>query len=459
MDGWEKQILSSIFGQGQAMARTTLEEADRVLMRGRGVGLTVVGFRERRVVTLLGDVRIRRRLYRDDTGKGRYLLDEAMGLEKRSPLSAGVRELSALLGSYMPFGKCETLLRVVLPTGVSHTTVHRQIGRMTEPVLAKEEEEVVEVFERGKVPEAGTREVPLLFLEGDGVSVALQREKERRAEVKVGIAYEGWEEIGSRYSLKDKTVYLGLMDSGRFWEGFSLALAGKYNLGRVGQVVVGGDGAHWVKKGAELCGGIYQLDRFHLRRALLRGLGGKPVLADEIYRACIVGDIALADGLLVQAQSQADKESALEIAGLRSYILDNACGLADYRLKLEKPEGLRGLGGIEGNVNHLVASRMKKRGMSWTKRGVRRMTRLIQMQHEGQIPNWKTLHPSAKQEIIQEQPTFRAKDKKRDAGAWLNTVLPALKGPHHNRPWVLALDHMAHGEDKTTHRQSWIQTY
>jgi len=110
-------------------------------------------------------VRIRRRLYRDNMGKGRYLLDEAMGLEKRSPLSAGMRELSALLGSYMPFGKCEKLLRMVLPTGVSHTTVHRQIGRITEPVLAREEEEVVEVFERGKVPETGTREVPVLFLE------------------------------------------------------------------------------------------------------------------------------------------------------------------------------------------------------------------------------------------------------------------------------------------------------
>ena len=60
----------------------------------------------------------------------------------------------------------------------------------------------------------------------------------------------------------------------------------------------------------------------------------------------------------------ADKERALEISGLRSYILDNASGLADYRLKPEKSEGLRGLGGIEGNVNHLIASRMKKRGMS-----------------------------------------------------------------------------------------------
>jgi hypothetical protein len=31
---------------------------------------------------------------------------------------------------------------------------------------------------------------------------------------------------------------------------------------------VGGDGARWVKEGAELFGGLYELDRFHLKRAL-----------------------------------------------------------------------------------------------------------------------------------------------------------------------------------------------
>lgn len=435
------------------MARTVLEEADNELMRGRDEGLIVVGFRERRVVTLFGDVRIRRRLYRDREGKGRYLLDEAMSLDKRSPLSPGMRELSALLSSYMPFGKCERLLRMLLPTGVSHTTVHRQVGRITEPVLAREDEEIVEVFEKGKAPEAGEKEVPLLFLEGDGVSVALQREEERRAEVKVGIAYEGWEEVGSRYRLKEKTVYLGLMDSDRFWEGFSLSLARKYNLGKVGQVVVGGDGANWVRKGAELSGGMYQLDRFHLRRAMLRGLGNDPGLADAVYRACTSGDVGLADSLLIRAQSQAhaDRERAAAIADLRSYILDNACGLADYRLKLngmDGLDGLRGLGSIEGNVDKLVASRMKKRGMSWTKRGIRRMTRLIQMQHEGQISGWKTLPRLAEPAITQEVPQPnqpKRKGKKRDEGAWLNMDLPALRGPHQNRSWVLGLDHIAHG--------------
>ena len=62
--------------------------------------------------------------------------------------------------------------------------------------------------------------LPYLFMEADGINISLQREKERKAEIKGGIAYQGWEEIGNRrYKLKGKSVYAGIMDGKRFWEG------------------------------------------------------------------------------------------------------------------------------------------------------------------------------------------------------------------------------------------------
>lgn len=430
--------------KARALAETMLKEADDRLMGGREAGMVVEGFRERRIVTLFGDVKVRRRLYRDKESKRRYLLDEALGLDKRSPLSPGVRELSALLGSYLPFGKGEQLLRKLVPDGVSHTTIHRQVGRVTGPALAREEEEIVEVFDEGKVPQGGEREVSLLFVEGDGVSIALQREKTRRAEVKVGIAYEGWEAVGQRHRLKEKTVYMGLMDAERFWEGFSLSLAKKYDLAGVGQVVVGGDGAPWVKQGAELLGGAYQLDRFHLRRALLRGLGGDVNLAQAVYRACTAGDVATADRLLLQAQAQTSEDRAKGIAELRTYILENAGGLVDYRVKLDI-EGLRGLGAIEGNVDKLVATRMKKRGMSWTTRGAQRMARLIQMQHEGEIASWRSLPKDRRPAVVEPKAAVaKVRNNQTDTGDWLDVDLPALRGPHCNRPWALALNRIAH---------------
>ena len=452
---WEKQVYGYVCEQSQRLAVALLRKMDDDLLARRAEGLTVVGFRERWVITLFGQVRIKRRFYRDEQGRGRFLLDETMGLDKRSPLSSGVKELCALLSGYMPFGKGETLLNLLLPVGVSHTTIHRQVGKIADPALAKEEQEVAEVFEQGNLPEVwGKRQVPILFVESDGVSVALQREKERRAEVKAGIACEGWEAIGGqgRFRLTDKTAYPGLMGGERFWEGFSLVLSKKYDLSSIRHVVVGGDGAHWVRDGAGFMNGSYQLDRFHLRRELLRALRGDVETANQVYQACVSGNVALADSLLlaVQQKSRWNRDDAIEIARVRAYILDNTSGLRDYRLRLDDGEvrGLRGLGAIEGNVDKLVANRMKKRGMSWTKKGAQRMARLLQMQQWGEICTWTTKPTKpAPLTSLRSGTRARIKPKKHShEAAWLDMSLPALSGPHCSRPWVQALRILAHGD-------------
>jgi len=448
---WEKQVYAYMCEQTQRLARLLLERLDDVLMKRRGDGLTVVGFRERWVITIFGEVRIKRRLYRDEQGKGRFLLDETIGLDKRSPLSSGVKSLGALLACYMPFGKCEALLGLLLPVGVSHTTIHRQVGKIADPAIEREDKEVAELFGEGKIPETGKREAPFLFIEGDGVSVPLQRENERRTEIKIGIAYEGWEPIGGqgRYQLKDKTLYLGLMDGDRFWEGFSVVLSKKYNLSNVKHIVVGGDGAHWVRDGAGIMRGRYQLDRFHLRRELLRALKGDVELANQVYQACVSGNVSLADSLLVRRQWQCDKETAHDVARVRAYVLDNASGLIDYRLGLDKAEalGLRGLGAIESNVDKSAANRMKKRGMSWTKRGAGRMARLLTMHISGEICNWTT-------HLVQPGPAPLVKTiankksaKSRPGCDWLNMGLPAMSGAHSTRPWVRGLKTLAYGDN------------
>ena len=421
-----------------------------MLLADHGEGLAVVGFRERYVITKFGQLRIRRRLYRDRQGQGHFLLDEAIGLEKRSPLSPGLRDLSALLGSYVPFGKSEALLRLLLPVGVSHTTVHRQVARIADPVLAREKEELSQVFEQGKLPDKGKRQVDILFVEGDGVSIALQREKARRAELKIGISYEGWEKVGNhdRYRLKEKTAYLGMMNGEHFWEGFSLALARKYDLSRIGRVVVGGDGASWVKEGAGMLGGYYQLDRFHLRRELLRALQGDMEVVRKVYQACCQGDAKAADSILAKVQGRSSTREALEIAHLRAYLLDNATGLADYRLKLRSRDttGLRGLGAMEGNVDKLAANRMKKRGMSWTKQGIRRMACLIQLQQSGQVCSWPG-GPVQKPAMVKKPAKIhpRLDEKLSHYATYLNMGLPALSGPHSDRTWVKALRNFSYG--------------
>lgn len=75
---------------------------------------------------------------------------------------------------------------------------------------------------------------------------------------------------------------------------------------------------------------------------------------------------------MADAMKKARGEQAERIARAYHYLRENRSGLADYRLALgEEGKGLRRLGAIEGNVDKLIARRMKNQGMSWTIKGIR----------------------------------------------------------------------------------------
>jgi len=110
-------------------------------------------------------------------------------------------------------------------------------------------------------------------------------------------------------------------------------------------------------------------------------------------------------------------------------------------------DGLRGLGAIESNVDKLIADRMKKRGMSWTRKGADRMARLISLREMGELDAWikyqsmPRLTPM-KEGIMPDEGQYQGKDD----GAWLNVRLPALYGPHSHRPWAQVLRALTHGD-------------
>ena len=270
------------------------------------------------LTTIFGDIRIRRRLYRGKEGNYRFLLDEKMNLAKGSHVSPGMKKLAVVASTRYTFREVEQNIKAIFPWGISHSTVHNLAGKVADSYTAEEEKEVNALFEDGVIPESEDKAVPYLMVEADGVSVALQREEERRAEVKVGIAHEGWQEISKeRYKLKEKSVYSGIMNGDRFWQGFSLTLAKKYDLSQIAKIIVGGDGAPWVKKGVDMLGGLYELDRFHLKRALHRGLDSDSLVV-EVYQACIIGEIDKVDRLLTGAQEKAAGDKAKEIMKLRA---------------------------------------------------------------------------------------------------------------------------------------------
>jgi hypothetical protein len=299
-------------------------------------------------------------------------------------------------------------------------------------------------METGELPQGEGKKVASLMLEADGIMLSLQRERTRKAEVKVGIAYEGWKPVGrDRFATVGKTIYSDVAGTDEYWAGLTLKLQGKYELSEVHSIILGGDGASWIKEGTEHFGGTFQLCRYHLNRELTHALGHDRQEARTVLGYCERGEVELACCALGRARDRARGEQAERIDRVRNYIEANVAGLRDYRLALgEEGRKLRRTGAMEGNVDKLVARRMKNQGMSWKVKGIRRMLCVRFLHLEGKLKDTINWHEDQKLPAI---PTRKARQVIDKVGVAephvgvLETAMPALYGPHVGRHWVKIL--------------------
>lgn len=316
---------------------------------------------------------------------------------------------------------------------------------MADPCLERGRREIDWFMETGELPQSEGKMIASLMLEADGVMLSLQREKARKAEVKVGIAYEGWKQVGhDRYATVGKTIYSDVAGTDEYWAGMTLKLQRKYDLSAVSGMVIGGDGAGWIREGLEHFSGTFQLCRYHLNRELTYALGPDKEGAREVLGYCERGEVELACDALSRARERSKGEQAGRIDRVRRYIATNSTGLRDYRLALgEEGKNLRRTGAMEGNVDKLVVRRMKNQGMSWRVEGIRRMLCVRFLYLEGKLKDTISGHQNLSR--LPAIPVRKARQVIDRAGAIaphvgvLETAMPALYGPHVGRHWVQIL--------------------
>ena len=302
----------------------------------------------------------------------------------------------------------------------------------------------------GEVPQGESKQLSRLMVEADGVILSLQQEKERRTEVKLGIAYEGWNKVGKdRYRTVNKTIYTSVASSDQFWSGLTLKLQKSYDLSRIPDTLVGGDGAHWIKEGAGYVNGRYQLDRYHLHKELCSAFGRDNQIKGSIWAACERGDVSTGLRLMAEAMKKARGEEVLRIARAYRYLDENSAGVGDYRLELgEAGKVLRHTGAIEGNIDKLIVRRMKNQGMSWTLRGIRRLLCIRFLYLENKLNGWIEGAHQPNLSIPVNLPKKKVRHivtrlSGHEPDEWIKASLPALYGPHASRPWVKMLKSLA----------------
>ncbi|OGO17990.1 MAG: hypothetical protein A2Z02_03720, partial [Chloroflexi bacterium RBG_16_48_7] len=323
---------------------------------------------------------------------------------------------------------------------LSYKTIHRLVQTVLADSQGKADCTATWLEETGELPQSEGRKTSRLMIEADGVILPLQREAAHKAEVKLGIAYEGWRKVGKdRYSTLNKTVYADIVDTDRFWTAMTLKLNQKYSLNET-QYIIGGDGAAWIKKGIDYFGGQYQLCRYHLNRALGHALGHDRAMLKSIQHHCSDGNFSDALKQLKEAVNNAPADKAKDIRWVIKYISSNVHGLKDYRQDMEQTDtSLRRTGAIEGNIDKLIVRRMKNQGMSWSRQGIRRMLWLRINMRAGTLPD--CLHSFKNRNVPVKMPDKKImqvidRTVKNNYSHYFSAGIPAITGPHASRYWV-----------------------
>jgi len=443
----ERYILSRALEWARKILKAVLEQLDDLLKATRDKKLKILDKRDTWYKTYLGPIKVKRRYYRDPSGVCHYLLDELLNMDKYCHTTVDVQRLALEMASVMTFRRSAEVLEKTTQINLSHQTIKNMVTKVADKGLEQKETEIMHFIETGEIAEGNGKKTNILLMEADGTMLSLQRQKAKKAEVKLGIAYEGWDKIGKdRYRTINKTFYADIASSERFWAGFSLQLQSKYDLAGINRFVLGGDGATWIKDGLDYFGGTFQLSRFHYNRELRRVLGDDKETLALIRDACKKGDIATVNKELEILRKTAKGEWALELKRLEHYLVANASGLKDYRGETKTGTVLRGTGAMEGNVSKLIARRMKNQGMSWSPKGIRSMLFVRFKVLEKTLESSLYRNPRKTQVPVPgKKKAFRIIDKviKQNYFEWFNAGLPALSGPHASRPWVRILKSMA----------------
>jgi hypothetical protein len=430
----------------------TIEIAQRTLGMGIKViddqisekvpkGWQNVGTEERWIVSSIGTVRYKRRVYLDEKKQRRKTVDELLGIGRYGRMSERVQEMGSSLACMGTYRLAASQLSWLIKTPISHSAVQRMAWITGNRIADGEEAERKRIFESGREIEPGKIAAPVLYAESDGVWVHLQRENRRSAEVRVGIMSTGRKQIGKdRYRLENKRCITAIGMNSEMWQEQIVREAHlTYDLSQTELLISGGDGNQWVRHSFDRME-IHQefiLDRFHLHRAARRAFQDRSEARQMVTRLC-QEDFAKVHKDLRKLIEMAEGRKKEKLEEFSKYVHNNQDCLLDLEYRgYSSPVYL---GAIEGNVDKLVVHRMKGRGCSWRLRGLRAMLALCRNSEQLKLHAYHylpTQTPTKEYHCIQNLEV--------EYSEALEKSMPIFRGPDQNKPWVRKLHRYIHG--------------
>ena len=282
--------------------------------------------------------------------------------------------MAASLAAISSFRNAAELFSYVIKEPVSASSIHRMTGRVGAELQAMERIMDEENLEPGKIV------APRIAAEADGVFIKLQGEKAKCAEVKVALFYTGKQAISPhRHRLINKVISCQLGMSNEEWQQHLAALAYRsYDMSKVRYAQIGGDGAKWVRNSFDYLGvpGHHLLDRFHVIRSINTAFGSALNVGELQARLFSHGFAAIETDLMrvIARQKGAKKDQQIRCF---EYLKANQDALIDLDKRGVGEFNFCSMGAMEGNVDKLVAQRMKGNGRSWSMKGAQHMLAVL----------------------------------------------------------------------------------
>ncbi|HOG80539.1 MAG TPA: UPF0236 family protein [Anaerolineaceae bacterium] len=437
----EQTIKAMTQGISQQLFLGVIQAVDQRYARSVPKGWRNVGTEERQVVTSLGAIRYRRRIYLDEAGQRRKPVDELLGVQRYERMGGRVKETAAALASVGTYRQTAVQLSYLAHTPISPSTIQRMIWALGNHIANEEEAERQRIFTSGEQVAGGKITAPVLYGESDGVWLHLQREKRKSVEVRVGLMSTGRKPIGKdRFRLENKHWITAIGVNSEAWQEQILREAHlHYDLESTHLLVCGGDGNQWVRHSFDRLQirQEFVLDRFHLQRAARRAFQDHKVARQAVEQLRQQGFQSVQPGLRVLIQqSQGKKREKLE--DFYRYVHHNQDGLLDLKYRgISQPACL---GAIEGNVDKLVVHRMKGRGCCWRLPGARAMLAICRhaQQLAGHAYEYLPVFSGHTNPPISSNLTVEYAEV-------LHASIPLFQGPDQNKPFAKRLHDYIYG--------------
>jgi hypothetical protein len=392
-----KEIEREFFEIGCEIARELmaafLSKVDKELGEARDKSqLRHKGKRNTSIKTLMGEVPVRRALYKrikeDGSVEYIHLLDEALGLDTIGLISPNLVEKILEHSCEMSYREVSEAVSNFTNQTISHQGVWNVVQAAGEK-QKEAEEQLINSFKNNGL--SGNKEVPVLFEEADGLWLSMQGKSRKgstkgKKELKVGVVYEGWEKRypGSKeYKTVNKTAFAGYMNAEEFKGLKDAVIAKKYNTDEIVYRVLNGDGASWIRHGHDQETDIFQLDPYHLSKAVVKNISDRQSVR-HIMKWLKEGRFEKVFEKIEKLKYECggEEKEVEKLTSLENYIKNNIDGVIVYRYRdsmslPEAPEGVeyRNLGTMERNIN-IFAKRMKG-AKSWSEKGADNLSKII----------------------------------------------------------------------------------